>query len=170
MKTFIKNSVSRFKTPCGIALAASALMLASLPVEAQQSYSSSYVATGTGTNAPSVIGAAGTNVALVIDCRYQSSVTLQIDLLSNTNGAYAFAFPVQRSGDSVTYTATDTELITFTPTGYTNTFITNISTKGVGWLKFAWFTNSAGSSQTATITNISVKPILKRGVATMDRN
>ena len=154
-----------------IALALVALLATMLNANAQQRYDNTYSLTALGASAPSLVGPNGTNVAWVIDARQQSSISLQLNLFSNTNGVYAFAFPVQRSGDGVYYTPTDTELITFTITGnYTNTVFTNISTKGLGFIKIPWLTNSAGSSQTATVTNIQALPIIKRGVPQMDRN
>lgn len=138
------------------ALFAVCLMPAS--VQAQARYDSSYTLNG-GT-AITVPGGTATNVAWVVDSRLQSTITLQIDVKSNTNGAYNIQFPIQRSGDGTSYTDTSTEVITFAaPAAYTFTVCTNINTLGLGWIKLAWLTNSAG---TGTITNLLVHPILKR--------
>lgn len=141
-------------------VAAGLLALSAFTVQAQARYDSSYVvASGDATyiTIPGG-GGAGTNVNYVIDARLQDKITLQIDVLCNTNGAYTFSFPIQRSGDGVRYAAI-TDYITFAVSGNSNTVLTNLSTYGVGWLKIPWLTNNSVSG---TITNIVIRPILKR--------
>jgi hypothetical protein len=135
------------------------LALSAFTAAAQARYDSSYVlASGDATYITIPGSGAGTNVNYVIDARLQDKITLQIDVLANTNGAYTFSFPIQRSGDGASYAAI-TDYITFAVTGHTNTVLTNLSTYGVGWLKIPWLTNNSISG---TITNIVIRPILKR--------
>jgi len=135
------------------------LALSAFTAAAQARYDSSYVlASGDATYITIPGSGARTNVNYVIDSRLQDKITLQIDVLANTNGAYTFSFPIQRSGDGASYAAI-TDYITFAVTGHTNTVLTNLSTYGVGWLKIPWLTNNSISG---TITNIVIRPILKR--------
>lgn len=152
-KGYMKKAVS-------LIVAAGLLALAAFTAQAQARYDSSYVlASGDATyiTIPGG-GGAGTNVNYVIDARLQDKITLQIDVLCNTNGAYTFSFPIQRSGDGVSYAAI-TDYITFAVSGNSNTVLTNLPTYGVGWLKIPWLTNNSVSG---TITNIVIRPILKR--------
>jgi hypothetical protein len=159
-ETTKKVEKGNMKKVVSLIVAAGLLALAAFTAQAQARYDSSYVvASGDATyiRIPGG-GGAGTNVNYVIDARLQDKITLQIDVLCNTNGAYTFSFPFQRSGDGVSYAAI-TDYITFAVSGNSNTVLTNLSTYGVGWLKIPWLTNNSVSG---TITNIVIRPILKR--------
>lgn len=129
-------------------------------VNGQASYNSSY-SISESAYMP-LAASTASNVAAVIDCRLQSKITLQVDFQSNTNEAVTVAFPIQRSGNGTTYTPTR-ELITLTCLGATsgalNCDCTNIDTYGCGWIKIPWVTNAHA---TANITNLVLRPILKR--------
>jgi len=151
------KKIFKFTAVAALALVA---LLAAPSSNAQARYDSSYAIMNSASTAGAIQipGGVTTNVGWIVDCRLQDKITLQIDVGANTNGASTLAFPIQRSGDGTSYSAT-METITLSTAAYATTFITNVPSWGVGWLKIVSLANGSASG---TYTNIVVRPILKR--------
>jgi hypothetical protein len=103
------------------------------------------------TYAPQTLGTfvgaaqAATNVAFVIDCRKQASVTLQVDNIMSTSATDVQTVAIARSVDGLTYSTT-LQAIAVTPVASTaSTMFTNLPTYGCGYMKIAYVTNAAAT-------------------------
>lgn len=111
---------------------------------------------GTATNCA---GSAATNVAAVIDCRKQASVTIQAVTRNDGSGTDNIGFFFQRSVDGTSYEATG-QLVTIAAKGASDAvLVTNLPSSGCGFIKLAYITNAAAA--TVNTTNIVVKYAVK---------
>lgn len=129
--------------------------LVSITAQAQSpTYQSQTLWTTNGAGIPAATAVLGNAVA---DVRYQKDVTLQITAYGNTGAAastYVFVPSVDgTSYGSSTLAGSQVKAVSFTPATTGTTMVTNISTAGVGYLKFLYVTNDTG----AAVTNISIK-------------
>lgn len=104
---------------------------------------------------------AGTNVAATVDCRKQSKIALQVELMADANGAYTFTVPIQYSVDGSTWANMASSAIAISFNGVTKqTVVTNVDTQGAGFLKIPYLTNATAA---INVTNIVIKSGVKIG-------
>jgi len=133
----------------------SALALSALPVKAQSPiYAPNNSATFTVTHGT------GTNVGIVIDCRKQASVGVQIEMQASTATTQAVNLVVVRSVDGVTYESGAGQTIglaAVTSTTKTTAF-TNFPSWGCGYAKILYATNNdAGGDVTNAVVRYGTK-------------
>lgn len=126
-----------------------AIWLATVQTWAQGIYSAqSLIASNSATCAAT----AGTNIGVVIDCRKQAKVALQLELMADASGAYTFTIPVQYSLDGTTFAGMASSSIAISFNGVTKqTVVTNIDSQGAGYLKIPYLTNATAA---INVTNI----------------
>ncbi len=102
-----------------------------------------------------VAGSAATNLAAVISCGKQASVTVQAVSRNDASGTAAMGYFFQRSVDGVSYETTG-QYVTIAANGTSDAIlITNLPTLGCGYIKLAYLTNAAAA--TVNTTNLVVK-------------
>lgn len=96
-----------------------------------------------------------TNIAYVINCPDQSSVSVQISVTNAAADAVnANTLFYQRSADGVLYHDVLTP-IGITMSATSRTIVTNIPTQGAGYIRFPYFTNACGAGTNNSIVTIS---------------
>ncbi len=140
------------KTPFIILLAA--LLALAIPVKAQTPiYAPNNSATFTVTHGT------GTNVGIVIDCRKQAGVGLQIEMAAATATTQSVNLVVLRSVDGVTYETGAGQTIGLSSVAVTKTVVfTNLPSWGAGYAKIIYATNNdAGGDITNAIVRYGTK-------------
>ncbi len=97
---------------------------------------------------------AATNLALVVPCGKQPSVTFQLFTQMDAAGTADMYYAFVRSVDGVTYDTLNGTVVRIPANGTTAVCIcTNINTGGCGFIKLLWSSNAAA---TAVCTNLTV--------------
>lgn len=133
-------------------IGAAALLLAAISAQAQApTYGVQTLGTFT------VNGQAATNVAYVIDCRKQSTVTVGLVNQMSTSATDNQTIVYSRSLDGVNY-QTALSTVALAPTASaTSVQLTNLNTFGAGFIKINYFTNAAASAVSTNTLVYAVK-------------
>jgi len=100
---------------------------------------------------------AQTNVAFVIDCRKQASVTVGLVNQMSTSATDNQSFQYVRSLDGIKY-GTVVTTIALAPTASTESVqFTNLLTLGCGYIKLSNFTNAAATAVATNTVTYAVK-------------
>lgn len=125
-------------------------LLAFSPTPAPAQAQNVYAAQSLGTSRND--GSTATNVAYVIDCRKQSTVTIQYVNQMATSSTAAQTVNFSRSIDGLNWSTTAQEF-SFTPVASAQSYgITNLLTYGCGYIKINYVTNSGAANAFATNT------------------
>jgi hypothetical protein len=147
----------RFKFTAVIVAALGLSLLTHVTVEAQSMSAPTAV-----TLTAALAASSASNLNVVVDCRYQSTVPLMIKLQNDGTASGAINFVWAYTGDGNNYDLTRTRSLPIVPSGTsTNYWFTNVPTFGAMKMKLLYWTNADAA---VNCTNASLSYVLTKGL------